>query len=228
MEHVLDNPAWNALISTNSTLADGFGAIRYFDKAVSPFVGMEVNNEENFRKLYEAVPHEGPFLFMSVTETEIPSFWSAKGFVVGWQMVYEGSADLEKNFNSLTLLNELHVPQMLELTKLTNPGPFNERTINFGNYYGVLVNDTLAAMAGQRLQPFDYTEISAVCTHPDHLGNGYATQLLTHQIQLITQVGKTPFLHVRNDNQRAIDVYQRLGFTIRKPAYFYVLVKDKL
>ena len=28
--------------------------------------------------------------------------------------------------------------------------------------------DELVAMAGQRMQPDPYTEISAVCTHPDH------------------------------------------------------------
>jgi predicted GNAT family acetyltransferase len=79
------------------------------------------------------------------------------------------------------------------------------------------------AMTGQRLHPQQYTEVSAVCTHPDHLGNGYASALVQHQVQLILQQGKTPFLHVREDNSRAIALYERLGFSISRNMNFYFM-----
>jgi predicted GNAT family acetyltransferase len=114
---------------------------------------------------------------------------------------------------------------MLALTKLTNPGPFVEKTIDFGHYRGVFEGDQLVAMAGQRLHIFDYAEISAVCTHPDHLGRGYARQLLLHHIHRIRAASKIPFLHVRYDNYRAIKVYESLGFSKRTELFFYILQK---
>jgi len=78
-------------------------------------------------------------------------------------------------------------------------------------------------MTGQRLHPGNYAEVSAVCTHPDHLGKGYATALLQHQLTLICHQGKIPFLHVRADNERAIAVYERLGFRLRGAMHFYFM-----
>ena len=81
-------------------------------------------------------------------------------------------------------------------------------------------------MTGQRLHVQNYTEISAVCTHPDHLGRGYASALLKHQVRLILEQGQVPFLHVRDDNHRAIEIYKRLGFAVSRPMNFYLLKKQ--
>ena len=83
-------------------------------------------------------------------------------------------------------------------------------------------------MAGQRMHAFDYAEVSAVCTHPDHTGKGYARQLLIHQINRIKAMDATPFLHVRHDNDRAIGVYESLGFAKRRAMYFHVIKKEEL
>ena len=112
---------------------------------------------------------------------------------------------------------------MLALTKLTNPGPFASRTIDFGHYQGIFEGNSLVAMAGQRLHVFNYAEVSAVCTHPDHTGKGYARGLLVHQINRITSLGEIPYLHVRSDNDRAIKVYESLHFTTRCHVWFYVI-----
>ena len=111
---------------------------------------------------------------------------------------------------------------MLALTKLTNPGPFAQRTIEFGNYYGFFEGDELVAMAGQRMHIGDHVEVSAVCTHPDHLGKGYAGILLTEQIKRVIKAGSTPFLHVLDDNYGAIRVYERVGFKARIQMLGYV------
>jgi predicted GNAT family acetyltransferase len=63
-------------------------------------------------------------------------------------------------------------------------------------------------MIGQRLHIQNFTEVSAVCTHPDFLGKGYAAALVQHQMNLILKDGQIPFLHVRADNERAIAVYE--------------------
>jgi len=100
------------------------------------------------------------------------------------------------------------------------------RKIRVGNklYFGD--NEELVAMTGQRLHVENYTEISAVCTHPDHLGKGYAYNLLRHQLQLILHQGQQAFLHVREDNERAIALYQRTGFSISRSMNFYFMKRE--
>ncbi len=225
MEHVLDNPVWNALISNNKPLAHGNHEIKYFDKEVSPFVALKENTSEHFRLLHQLLPRNGPVLFVSTVEIEIPEQWKILRVIQGFQMVSNNETDLKDVTINLTPLTAEHVPQMLALTKLTNPGPFESRTIEFGHYLGVFEGDQLVAMTGQRLHPFNYAEVSAVCTHPDHLGKGYAGQLLLHHMHRIRKTHEIPFLHVRSDNERAIKVYERLGFSIRTKVYFYLMQK---
>jgi predicted GNAT family acetyltransferase len=66
-----------------------------------------------------------------------------------------------------------------------------------------------------------------VCTHPDFLGKGYASALLQHQVGLICDNGQIPFLHVREDNTRAIEVYERLGFKRNGTMNFYFLKRTE-
>ncbi len=112
---------------------------------------------------------------------------------------------------------------MVALAKLTRPGPFGNSTIDFGNYFGIFDKEKLVAMTGQRLHVDNYTEISAVCTHPDYLGKGFAAALMQHQLALILNAGQVPFLHVRADNTRAIALYERMGFKVNGPINFYFL-----
>ncbi|MGZ3823279.1 MAG: GNAT family N-acetyltransferase [Mucilaginibacter sp.] len=227
MEHVLDNPAWNALISGNSNLSFGNEYVKYFNKEVSPFTAFEENSDENFQILHDLIPEGRVLLFISTVEIEIPSQWKVLNCIKGIQMVCDNKIEHSEPSLKLIPLTKEHIPQMIALTKLTNPGPFALRTIDFGHYQGIFDDDRLVAMAGQRLHVFNYAEISAVCTHPDYLGRGYAKQLLIHQINRIKAASEIPFLHVRYDNDRAIKVYESLGFSTRTEIYFYVMQKAK-
>jgi predicted GNAT family acetyltransferase len=70
-------------------------------------------------------------------------------------------------------------------------------------------------MAGERLQPEDFVEVSGICTHPDFRGRGLAAALTRIVTQRILDEGKTPFLHAYASNTGAISVYQKLGFEHR-------------
>ena len=174
--------------------------------------------------MYELLPYDRPGVFIKHIEQEIPKNWNILRAFKCYQMVFNEPAVYEPSAKIVDLTHE-HIPAMLELTKLTNPGPFLERTIDFGHYRGIFDGEKLVAMAGQRMHAFNYAEISAVCTHPDYLGKGYARQLLLNQAQRIQAEGNIPYLHVLTTNDRAIKVYEGIGFTIRKEMYFYVLQK---
>jgi len=228
MEHVLDSPAWHALNTHNREFSFGNDRVRYFDRDVSPFAAVKENTEENFGLLYDMTEHEGTIrLIMAPLEIKAPPFWNRTYLIKGIQMVCESSSELNRATMELNPLTNEDVPQMLELTKQTQPGPFDSRTIDFGHYVGIFDGDKLAAMAGQRFHIPGYAEISAVCTHPDHTGKGYARQLLLHHVHRIRAAGETPYLHVRADNERAIKVYESLGFSKRTDMYFYGLKKEK-
>ena len=127
------------------------------------------------------------------------------------------------NSAEIVELGDSDSSDMLELTALTKPGPFGRRTHELGYYVGIRDHGNLVAMAGERLKVPGFTEVSAVCTHPDHLGKGYAAALMTEVMRGIRERGETPFLHVRADNSRAIAIYERLGFRTAWQGHFAVL-----
>lgn len=226
MSNVLNNPVWEALTSGDKTLGLGTGTVKYFDETVSPFAGFEQDYKEGFDELYALLPAGRNILYATPFEIEPPKGWQLLHGIPGLQFVFEGSSGAGPVPFTLIPLGEQHIEQMVELATLTRPGPFGPRTIDFGHYYGIFEGDQLVAMTGQRLHPRGYTEISAVCTHPEHLGKGYAAALVQQALHLIQQQGHTPFLHVRADNARAIAVYEHLGFAVSRPMNFYVLKRS--
>ncbi len=223
MKHLLHNPVFNALRSGDKHLSLGTDAVKYFDETVSPFVGFEENNKKGFTDLQELLPAGRRILYATPTAITPPQGWQVQHDIKGLQFIFEGNVDNKYKFKNVQHLGEEHIDEMVQLAALTKPGPFAKGTINFGHYHGIFNNDKLVAMTGQRLHIENYTEISAVCTHPEYVGKGYAYTLMQHQLQLILQRGQKPFLHVREDNERAIALYKRLGFTISRPMNFYFM-----
>jgi ribosomal protein S18 acetylase RimI-like enzyme len=223
VKHLLHNPVYHALLSGDRHLSFGNEQVKFFDEQVSPFAGFEHDYKKGFADLYEQLPSGRKILYAIPSLITEPTGWQIQHEIKGLQFIYEAGGEIKTEFSNVISLTELHVEQMVQLAKLTKPGPFGIRTIDFGSYFGIFENEKLVAMTGQRLHVKNCTEISAVCTHPDHTGKGYAYTLLQHQLQLILQQDQKPFLHVREDNQRAITLYQRLGFTISRPMNFYFI-----
>ncbi len=225
MNDILHNPVFNALCSGDAQLSAGTASVKFFDEAVSPFAGFEESNDKGFDELYDIMPAGRKILYANPSPVTLPKGWQVQHHIPGLQFVYEGKSTHQKTFANVQPLNETHVDEMVQLATLTKPGPFGTGTIQFGFYHGIFDNGKLVAMTGQRLHVQDYTEVSAVCTHPDHTGKGYANTLMLHQLQLILQQGKHPFLHVREDNDRAVALYQRLGMIVSRPMNFYFMKK---
>nr|WP_295922861.1 GNAT family N-acetyltransferase [uncultured Dyadobacter sp.] len=225
MAHILDNPVWHALTAHNQPLGTVAAATAFFHPDVSPFVAIERPEQGHLTDLHNAIHFDNVVIFVSNQKMEMPAPWKLLALVDGYQMIYNGPANPVSEGPPITALTNLHVPEMLALTSLTNPGPFAKETIRFGHYEGIFADGKLVAMAGQRLHPEGFAEISAVCTHPEHLGKGYARHLLLRQVNRIQQNNEVPFLHVKGDNARAIGVYESLGFAIRTEIFFHVIQK---
>ncbi|WP_423148240.1 GNAT family N-acetyltransferase [Rubrolithibacter danxiaensis] len=226
MEHILDNPIWNGLLTGNKSIAHGSEKAKYFAKEIAAFAGMKDNNEDDFNCLYNFTPFNSPIVLFAAKELIIPKDWKVLVKKDLLQMVYQQRNVPTVDDHSFVPLQEKDIPAMIELTTKTNPGPFLSRTIDFGNYEGVFDKGILVAMAGQRFQPDPYVEISAVCTHPDYSGKGHASNLIRSQISKILMSSKIPFLHVLPDNTSASNLYQKLGFEIRKKMMVYVIEKN--
>jgi ribosomal protein S18 acetylase RimI-like enzyme len=226
--HPLDNVIWQALTTRDAQFAESFDEARRFVREVGPLSAFCEQGPRGYASLAGLVESGGTVGLFLDAPFEERAGWS---FVVGaplLQMVADNGIAPPARPDPRTELIELgpqDSAEMIELTALTKPGPFGTRTHELGTYLGIRQEGKLVAMSGERLKVPGHTEVSAVCTHPEHTGKGYAGVLMTEVMKRIRDRGETPFLHVREDNVRAIEIYRRLGFRERKLRHFAVLRK---
>lgn len=214
MPHPLDNPAWTALRSTQSHLAIGEGRALRYDGEYAIFAAAQDHSSESLAALSSLIAATGPAIVLARgTLPPIPGTHVEKTRF-GVQMLAEalGPSEPVLDFVALT---DADAPAMLALATLTEPGPFFTRTHRLGDFIGAKVDGRLVAMAGERMKPAGFTEVSGVCTHPDFRGRGYAGALMKVVADRIAARGETPFLHAYADNEGAIALYEALGFRRR-------------
>ena len=227
--HLLDNPIWSALTTRQAHFAESFGPMRRFPPDVSPLGGFEKFDDEAIGTLRALLASGGSAGLFMPDRIDAPA---GLEIMIGGellQMIMDNDAKLPaiERAHDFVELGDADVPEMLALTALTKPGPFVTRTREMGTYLGIRKSGKLVAMAGERLKLPGYTEISAVCTHPEHTGRGHAGLLMTEVMRRILARGETPFLHTREDNVRAIELYQRLGFRTRLRSHLALLRRDQ-
>jgi ribosomal protein S18 acetylase RimI-like enzyme len=226
---VLDNPAWHALTSTDADKNIGSGEIAFMDLDMAPFIGMPKWDEVSQRRLMEFGPQDRTWFLLYGSEVKFLDIWEIVFTIPLHQFTCTRISKppvCRKDVEIVPLNNE-HVAEMIVLTERTKPGPFRNRTIGFGNYHGIFEGGKLVAMGGERLHIGNYTEISAICTDPDHRGNGYGAKITHFLADAVLRKGQTPFLHARYDNTGAMDVYKRQGFEFRKEIAFYIFRRKK-
>lgn len=208
----LDNPAWSALNGRHAHLAIGDGPVRRYPAEVSPFAAIE--NHAALTVLAERMTEGDTAVLWSPVDLDTPD---GLELVIRFPVLQmEGAgfrpAEVTDDVPPLTIDD---VPDMLDLTALTKPGPFGTRTRDMGHYIGLRIDGRLASMAGERMKPDGYSEISAICTHPDFQGRGLARRLTSIMGKRILAEGLTPFLNVLPENVTAIGLYESLGFKPR-------------
>ena len=243
--HPLDNVIWQALTTRQTHCAEICGEARWFLRDITLLSAFREPSDQGYDSLAElAGPGGTAALFLDEPYHPRPG-WELIAGPPLLQMIFEnGSLPASPAAANSTIveLGQKDSPEMVELATLTKPGPFGSRTHELGTYLGirrqagervgeriservseVIEQDRLVAMAGERLKVPGYTEVSAVCTHPEHTGQGYAGILMTEVMRRIIARGETPFLHTREDNARAVELYRRLGFKTRLRSHLALL-----
>jgi len=224
--HPLDNVIWHALTTRQAHFAVGSGHARRFIPEVTSLCAFDEPNAHGYSSLANLVGERGIAAVFLDHPYDAIDGWESIGGAPLLEMVCENghaSAASPGSFPEVVELGVQDSPEMVELTTLTKPGPFGTRTHELGYYVGIRGGGKLVAMAGERLKVPGYTEVSAVCTHPDHTGKGYARALMIDVMRRIRERGEKPFLHVRRDNTRAVALYEKLGFKTRVVVHYAIL-----
>lgn len=222
-EH-LDNPVWKSLATDHRLMARSLGLASRYAGDVSPFAGLQTPTATAFADLASLVGSEERVALCTSEILHMPDDWQ----IIRAQQILQ-MISTRLTYSPLpTSPEELHqadVAEMLSLTSATEPGPFFPATIRMGHYFGFRETDgRLIAIAGERLKPQGFTEISAVCTDPKYRGRGYAKALVSFLAARILSEGMIPFLHVKTENEARF-LYERIGFHVRCEMHLTVIAR---
>ncbi|MFF9769167.1 GNAT family N-acetyltransferase [Streptomyces sp. NPDC014636] len=216
--HVLDNPALASLTGPHAHFAERRGRVLRYPLDVTPWLALPDEPDARDWADLAALAGPGAEIPLPGVHGEVPGDWEITFRVEGVQYVDNGLAAAPDS--EAVRLGPADVPEMLDLVARTRPGPFLPRTVELGTYLGIRRGGALIAMAGERLHPPGWTEISAVCTDPAFRGEGLATRLILAVAHGIRERGETPFLHASAANTGAISLYESLGFRLRRRTAF--------
>lgn len=218
MPHPLDNPILGSLTGAHARFAERKGNVLRYQPDVAPFLALpEAPGAADWADAAEFVG-PGGLIRLSGTGMVPPDGWEIVSGGAGVQMVAETLKPAEDP--EAVPLGTADAPEMLALAERTKPGPFRPRTVELGTYLGIRRDGRLVAMAGERMHPEGFSEISAVCTDAEWRGQGFASRLVRAMAAVIVARGETPFLHAVASNTNAIRLYEQLGFTLRHTTQF--------
>jgi len=226
--HALDNLIWRALTTRQQEFAEGTGLARRFQREVTSLSAFSEPSDDGYKSLADLIGARGTAAVFLDRPYKDRNGWEVIGGAPLLEMVCENGHEHSSSSRNgeppeILDLGAGDSPEMVQLAALTKPGPFGTRTHELGTYLGIRMDGKLVAMAGERLKVPGYTEVSAVCTHPEHAGKGHARLLMQEVMRRIRLRGEVPFLHVREDNGRAIALYENLGFRTRAFVHYVVL-----
>jgi ribosomal protein S18 acetylase RimI-like enzyme len=217
--HVLDNPVWHALTGTHATVAQRRGSAARYVPDVAVFAALADDPSPPAWDALATLVGPGAMAFLARPDLTVPDTWTERINAPCRQMwLRDPNAPAERPADptlAVVALGGADVAEMSALVHRTRPGPFVSRTVELGTYLGIRDGDQLVAMAGERLHPPGFTEISVVCTDPAYRGRGLASRLVAGLVRGIRARYETPFLHLTVDNDAAHRVYAALGFETR-------------
>ena len=223
--HLLDNPIWSSLTTKHASFAVVQGSACRYPPQVAPFAAVRAGDANALPQL-EGLINGGESVYLVGLAPEFAAGWRVESAFPIPQLVCSTPAVVRSGPDAVPL-TEANRSDMLALTALVFPGFFRARTVEMGRYIGIYHGRVLAAMAGERMRMDGYQEISAVCTHPEFIGRGYAQRLVALLVNAVLERGDTPFLHTHRDNARALALYDHLGFKIRTEVTLWSVTRDR-
>ncbi|WP_303318017.1 GNAT family N-acetyltransferase [Flavivirga abyssicola] len=220
-ETPLDNPVWFSLTDCHYDYAIDYGNVKFFQPDYGPF-GAFINNEDTSLAIEKHAKLITDF-FIVGDKPKMPLHFKEPVEYIGLQMIIYNKINYPIT-EAIVELTESHYDDLIHLVKLVYPEYFKSKTNTLGRYYGIYKDKKLVAVTGERMQTNDFIEISAVITHPDYTGKGYAKQLITHTVEGILKKDKVPFLHVDQTNLGPIQLYKKLGFITRRKFSFWRII----
>lgn len=218
----LDNPFWSSLATRHRAIARQAGDVARYPAEYAPFLGI-AHAGVDVRESIEALVAPGESVYLlGVAPHLVPDGWRLEAFADLAQMACPEPLAVIDGPEPVAL-DARHRDDVLALTALVYPHYFRARTMELGRYLGIYVDGRLAAMAGERLGTDAHTELSAICTHPDFTGRGFARRLTALLANDTLAQGRLPFLHVSYANSRARSLYEALGFRLRRNIGFWAL-----
>lgn len=222
--HPLDRPIWNCLTTRQAALAEGDPRAWRIDPSYGPFAAADGSDE--YRAALAALLRDaGEMWIVEDQEWPLPSGARLVRRARLAQMVAEDIRGEADPTPGIVALGDADSDDMAALAAATEPGPWGPKTHRYGQFYGIRDDGRLVAMAGERMRPEGFAEVSGVCTYPEYRGRGYAGALMRRVMTGLLARGDTPFLHAYAANSGAIALYESLGFALRREMAMMVLVK---
>jgi len=209
----LDNPVWYSLAESHKELGLIYNKTHFYNPEYCAFGAFDEkpNNAEDLIAYAKLVPS----FFIFGEKPSIPNSLQLKDELLCLQMIVRTRIVIPYK-DEIVKLKESHREALLALVKIVYPEYFKSKTADLGNYYGIFKENQLVAITGERMQMDRFTEVSAVITHPEYIGKGYAKQLVAFTTNAIFDQNKIPFLHVAKANIGAVKLYEKLGFETRR------------
>jgi predicted GNAT family acetyltransferase len=214
-ENLFANPIWHAVQTKHPHLGVSLGAACRYLTAVAPFAAVAEPSTMALQQLHSLLTEDEALWVMGehLPPVEELVFEDALECL---QMVLPEEFTPPDPTIEIVRLSNANASEMVDLTTLAFPGFFRSRTCEMGSYYGIRSGGELIAMGGERLMLEGYSEISGVCTHPEHRGKGYAASIIWHLVRSHRRDGIVPWLHVAARNHHAIALYHRMGFAVAR------------
>ncbi len=229
METALDNPAWSALTTEQAAFAQGTPMALRYKPGILPFVAFApANTTQPPGAVDPAAPaaldpyiSTGESFYIIGEMPPLPPHWNLELELPCAQLLApQNLHGMPQPQETIVPLGQADKEEMFQLVSSIQPGYYHPDTRQLGDYYGIRRDGRLIAIAGERMRLTGFSELSAVCTHPEYTGHGYAQQLIAWLCRRQTAAGITPFLHVSLANTRALRLYIHLGFRHRREIVF--------
>jgi ribosomal protein S18 acetylase RimI-like enzyme len=225
----LQNPVYQGLTTANAPFALAHGVALRYQPGVIPVAAVPEPTAQALTDLLPLLtPGEEIFLTTGPGQAlDLPTGLTLDLTIPGLQMRFTAATPAADPDPRILTLTSADTADMLALKALAFPGYFGPRAPELGLFVGIRdpATNQLIAMAGERVSTFTDRELSAVCTHPAHLGHGHAARLMRAVLRHQHALGANSLLHVVASNTRAISLYHHLGFETTGAISFHKLTR---